>query len=61
MRLWQIPVLVLEMEILENRRNISNHPLALKEGRTPSRFIVEAFGLEIGYDGTAHKTCRLSN
>ena len=25
-------------------------PFSFKEGRTPSRFIVEAFGLELGYD-----------
>ena len=34
----------------KNQKSILNLPFSFKEGRTPSRFIVEAFGLELGYD-----------
>ena len=39
-----------KMEILEKPKEYIKPSFGFKEGRTPSRFIVEAFGLEIGYD-----------
>ena len=39
-----------KIEILEKPKEYSKPTFRFKEGRTPSRYIVEAFGLEIGYD-----------
>lgn len=39
-----------KMEILEKPKEYIKPSFSFKEGRTPSRYIVEAFGLEVGYD-----------
>ncbi|MFC2703675.1 MAG: ABC-F family ATP-binding cassette domain-containing protein, partial [Abiotrophia defectiva] len=39
-----------KMEILEKPKEYIKPTFGFKEGRTPSRFIVEAFGLQLGYD-----------
>ena len=39
-----------KMEILEKPKEYIKPSFGFKEGRTPSRFIVEAFGLQLGYD-----------
>ena len=39
-----------KMEILEKPKEYIKPSFGFKEGRTPSRFIVEAFGLELGCD-----------
>lgn len=39
-----------KIEILEKPKEYIKPKFSFKEGRTPSRFIVEAFGLEVGYD-----------
>ena len=39
-----------KMEVLEKPKEYIKPSFGFKEGRTPSRFIVEAFGLELGYD-----------
>ncbi len=38
-----------KMEVLEKPKEYIKPTFGFKEGRTPSRFIVEAFGLEVGY------------
>lgn len=39
-----------KMDIIDKPKEYINPSFHFKEGRTPSRYIVEAFGLELGYD-----------
>ncbi|WP_038117109.1 ABC-F family ATP-binding cassette domain-containing protein [Veillonella sp. AS16] len=48
-----------KMEILEKPKEYIKPSFGFKEGRTPSRFIVEAFGLEIGYDAPSNSETAL--